>query len=160
MTTIRRIVAATWLLAALLAAGCSAPGPEPEVDEAAIASTIRAYLPRLAAAYATGNLEPLKELAVEKEIAHVRQRVSELTDQGKVYEPELREMTVESVSVWQYANAFVTTVEVWDVRSYALGSRTLLSETVDQRNQVKYQLKRKDDGWKILYRELADAPGG
>lgn len=160
MITIRRITAAALLLTAPLLAGCSQAGPDPEVDRGEIEAAIRAYLPRLAQAYATGNLEPLKELAVEKEVAHVRQRVSELTDQGQIYEPELREMTVESVSVWQYANAFVTTVEVWDVRSYALGSRTLLSEALDQRNQVKYQLKRKDDGWKILYRDLAEKPGG
>ena len=160
MITIRRITVAALLLVAPLLAGCSQAGPDPEVDRGEIEATIRAYLPRLAQAYTTGNLEPLKELAVEKVVAHVRQRVSELTDQGKIYEPELREMTVESVSVWQYANAFVTTVEVWDVRSYALGSRTLLSEAIDQRNQVKYQLKRKDDGWKILYRELAETPGG
>lgn len=160
MITIQRILVAGVLLAVPLLAGCGQEGPASEADRAEIEATIRAYAPLLGQAYATGNLEPLKELAVEKEIAHVRQRVGELTDQGKTYEPELREMTVESVSVWQYANAFVTTVEVWDVRSYALGSRTLLSQVLDQRNQVKYQLKRKDDGWKILYRELAATPGG
>jgi len=64
---------------------------------------------------------------------------------------------VESVSTWKHSNAFVTTVETWDVRSYTLGDHILLSEVTDQRNRVKYQLKRKDRGWVVLYRELAEA---
>ena len=66
-------------------------------------------------------------------------------------------MTIEKVTIFQHANAAVTTLEVWDVRSYALGSRTLLSEVIDQRNRVRYQLKRKEHGWVVLYRELAEA---
>ncbi len=63
-------------------------------------------------------------------------------------------MTGEDISVGNYANAFVTTFEVWDVRSVALGSHAALNESLGQRNRVKYQMKRKDDGWVILYREL------
>ena len=147
------------LLAVLAVAGCGeVMGPDPEEDRREIETTIRDYLPLLAQAYATGNVVPLKELAVEKEIARVRFRADELADQGIVYEPEFKELTVESFNTWQYANAFVTTVEVWDVRSYALGSHSLLSEVIDQKNRVKYQLKRKDHGWVVLYRELAENP--
>ena len=78
----------------------------------------------------------------------------QLAEQGKVYEPEFKELVVEHVRQWKHSNAFVTTVEVWDVRSYALGSRVLLSDVTNQRNRVKYQLKLKDHGWVILYREL------
>ena len=151
-----------WLLASalvfLLTVNCQGVAPpDPEVDHQEIEATIRDYLPKLAQAYATGNIEPLKTLTVDKEIARIRSRAQELADQGKVYEPDFKEMTIENVSVWQYANAAVTTLEVWDVRSYALGSRTLLGEVTDQRNRVKYQLKRKDHGWVVLYRELDQA---
>ncbi len=142
-------------LVSLLAVACQGVAPpDPEVDRQEIEATLREYLPRLAEAYATGNIEPLKVLTVEKEIARIRARAQDLADQGQVYEPDFKEMTIEQVSVWQYANAAVTTLEVWDVRAYAIGSHTLLNEATDRRNRVKYQLKRKDHGWVVLYREL------
>jgi hypothetical protein len=139
----------------LLLAGCDAVSPpDPEVDRQAIETVIRSYLPELAKAYATGDRTGLRGLAVDKEIATVSHKTELLANEGKVYEPELKELVIEDVKVWQYANAFATTVETWDVRSYAIGSHTLLSEVLGQKNRVKYQLKRKDEGWVILYREL------
>jgi hypothetical protein len=61
---------------------------------------------------------------------------------------------VESVETWRYVNAFATAVEVWDLRVYAAGTDVLLSETLDQRNRVKYQLQREGDRWLVLFREL------
>jgi len=141
-----------------LTAGCSdTSSGASEVDQAEIEATVREYLPRLAAAYARGEFAPLEEVAVPKEVARVKFRRGELADQGKVYEPDFKELVVESVSTWKHSNAFVTTVETWDVRSYTLGDHILLSEVTDQRNRVKYQLKRKDRGWVVLYRELDEA---
>ncbi len=159
-TSRHRVFAGRLLAAVVLVAAAACQGvapPDQEVDYQEIESTIREYLPKLAEAYATGNIVPLKPLTVEKEIARIRFRAQELADGGKVYEPDFKEMTVENISVWRYANAAVTTLEVWDVRSYAIGSHTLLSEVTDQRNRVKYQLKRKDHGWVVLYRELFEA---
>ena len=43
-------------------------------------------------------------------------------------------------------------MEVWDLRSLALGSREPLAEDLGQSNRVKYQLKREGDSWKVLFR--------
>jgi hypothetical protein len=61
---------------------------------------------------------------------------------------------VESVETWRHVNAFTTTVEVWDLRVYAAGTDVILSETIDQRNRVKYQLQRQGERWLVLFREL------
>ncbi len=152
-STVLAIVTALLMLGGT--AGCSdASRGGSEVDKADIERTVREYLPRLAAAYAKAEFGPLEEVAVPKEIARVKLRRRELADQGKVYEPDFKELVIESITTWKHSNAFVTTVETWDVRSYTLGKRVLLSEVTDQRNRVKYQLKRKQHGWVVLYREL------
>ena len=148
-------MAASLLLLALTA--CEEMTVDEEAAKAEVEAAIRAYLPKLAEAYSTSNTEPLKGLAVDKEIARVSLRINELYDEGKIYRPEFKEITIEGISVWRYSNAFATTVEVWDVSSFALGSDVKLSEVADQRNRVKYQLKRKDTGWVVLYRDLDQA---
>ena len=143
------------LTAFLLAAGCAPPGENPEVDRGEIEQMLRGYLPLLGQAYATRDPSLLEAGAVPKEVARIRLRIDELTENSRVYEPEFREVTVEDVSVWNYSNAFVTTLEVWDVRSFTLGSHVLVQESLGQRSRVKYQMKRKDGTWVILFRELA-----
>lgn len=140
----------------LLASGCGRPpGENPEVDRSEIEQMLRGYLPKLGQAYATRDPSLLESGAVPKEIARIRLRIDELTEEGQVYEPEFLEVTVEDVSVWNYSNAFVTTLEVWNVRSFTLGNHVLLQESLGQRSRVKYQLKRKEGTWVILFRELA-----
>lgn len=131
-----------------------ASAPSEEVDKAEIQQVLEAYLPVLGKAYANGSTSSLEPWAVPKEQARIRLRIDELEARGQVYEPELKSVTVENISVWNYSNAFVTTVEVWDVRAYTLGTRMVVNESLDQRSRVKYQMKRKGDGWSILYREL------
>jgi hypothetical protein len=65
-------------------------------------------------------------------------------------------LTLEKVDVWGYANAFVNTVEIWNLRSYATGSHELVGEELAQSNRVKYQFKRDDDEWLVLYRTISD----
>ncbi|MCB1057447.1 MAG: DUF4101 domain-containing protein [Acidobacteria bacterium] len=144
----------------LLAAGSLiACGPEEvsDADRAAIEQTLRSYLPVLAKAYADGNIEPLREFAAERELARVYSRVSELAEEGKVVEPTFKQMTIEQVVVWNHSNAYVTTLEVWDLRVFPSGSSTVLSEELDQSNRVKYQLQRRGDHWQVLARELEQA---
>ncbi len=143
------------LLAMVGLAGCGKPDPEVAREE--LEQALRAYLPKLGEAYATRNPYALADVAVEKEQFRVRRRIEELTAQGMIYEPEFKDLTIEWSSSWSYSQAAVTTLEVWDVRSYALGSHTLVSEVLDQRNRVKYQLKRKETGWVVLYRDLQEA---
>ncbi len=142
------------LLAAVLVAGCGVSGSDPQVDRQEIETVLGQYLPKLGQAYGSRDTSILEGLAVPKEMARIELRTEELAATGRVYEPEFKQVTVEDVSVWNYSNAFVTTLEVWDVRSFTLGTHLSVNESLGQRNRVKYQMKRKGDGWVILYREL------
>ena len=144
------LVLAAWLGAA----GCGEPGSDPQVDRQEIESVLREYLPKLGQAYAQRDSSILEGYAVPKEMARISLRTDELAETGRVYEPEFKEVTVEDISTWNYSNAFVTTLEVWDVRSFTLGTHLLVNESLGQRNRVKYQMKRKEGSWVVLYREL------
>lgn len=149
------------LLAALLLSlmllttvACGESEAEAEVNRQEIEDLLLDYLPKLGQAYAQRDPQVLEGLAVPKEMSKIAVRIRELTAQGRIFEPKFKELTVEDVSVWNYSNAFVTTFEVWDLQSYSTGERVLMSESLDQGNRVKYQLKRRDDSWVVLYREL------
>ena len=140
------------VLLLLAVVGCTSAEEQKQVDTESIAAALEAYLPRLGQAYSTGDLAPLEGLAAQKEIAAIEKRISDLADQGRILAPSFRELTVEEATVFNYANAYVTTVEVWDLRSLATGSREQLAEEIGQRNRVKYQLKREGDSWRVLFR--------
>ena len=138
-------------------AGCQEAGTEDSgVQREEFEIFLADYLPRLGQAYAERDPSILDALAVEKELAKIEARTTELAAAGRVYKPELVQLTVEDFTIWNHSNAFVSTFEVWDIRSYTLGTNILLQEAVGQRNRVKYQLKRRDDSWVVLYRELGE----
>jgi len=140
-------------LLSLTGCGAAAP-PSQEVSQSEIQTMLEAYLPVLGQAYAERNPSLIEDFAVPKEQSRIQLRIDELTARGQIYEPIFKSVTVESVSVWNYSNAYASTVEVWDVSAYTVGSKQLVNQSLDQRSRVKYQLKRKDDGWVVLYREL------
>jgi hypothetical protein len=144
------------LLAASLAlTGCSrqASPEELQADRDEVTAMLERYLALLSDGYATGNLEPMRELAAEKEVATVSKLVQEYAQQGVAIRPQLRELTLEDFAVWNTNNAYATTVEVWDLRKYVIGTETLLSEALAQSHRVKYQLKRRPEGWQVMYRQ-------
>ena len=142
------------LLVALLLPACESGGEEvSEADVEAIESSLGRYLPLMAEAYSTGNIEVLRDVAAEKEIATIHKLVSEKMAEGLFLDPTLIDFTIEEVNQWNNSNAFVTTVENWDLKVVAAGSDKVLSERA-QRNRVKYQLKKKDGGWRVLYRSI------
>ena len=136
-------------------AACSDPDQVAAEDHQAIEHLLEDYLPRLSQAYRTGNLEVLRGVAAEKEIASLFRRIGELANsEGRTVVPTLQSFEVEEVTIWNHSNAFVTTLEVWDLQVLATGSEKLLSEAIGQRNRVRYQLKRRDQGWQVLYRGI------
>ena len=142
-------------LVALPMAGCGGQEELSEADRAAIRETLEAYLPRLAEAYATGNVEVLRPWAAEKELAIVHKKVQDLMDQeNRVIQPTLQGFEIEDITPWNYSNAFVTTLETWDIKVLASGTEVVTSEARAQRDRVKYQLKRREDGWIVLYRQI------
>lgn len=146
------------LVAVSLVVACSGPAGESktQVQREEFEIFLADYLPRLGKAYAERDPSLLEGMAVAKELAKIEARTTELSAAGRVYVPELVQLTVEDFTIWNHSNAFVSTFEVWDVRSYTVGTDILLQESLGQRNRVKYQLKRRDEGWVVLYRELGE----
>ena len=146
--------------AAVVLSACGSSEERQAADQAEIQASLDAYLPLLGEAYSTGDVEILREWAAEKEMARIYKRVMDLAEQGRVLAPTLQRMTVEETKVWNYSNAFVTTLEVWDVRSLVIGTDQVVAEDLGQTNRVQYQLDRNPEGgegrWRVLYRSKQD----
>ena len=108
----------------------------------------------MAEAYRTGDTESLASYAAQKEREAIKKRVRDLAKQGQVLAPSLDSLEVEDVRIWSRVNAYVTTVEVWDIRVLAAGSDSVVRQQLDQSNRVKYQLKRDGDHWRVFWRQL------
>lgn len=138
------------------AAGCAETGPDgaSEEDRIAIEIVLADYLPKLGNAYANGDFDALASGAVPKEIATVRKRVHDLEmEASRTLRPMLKSFEIERINVWRYSNAAVTTIEVWDIDSLASGTERLLSSATD-RYRVRYQFKRRDEGWMVIDRRI------
>lgn len=151
-----RVLRIAWLPVLALLAGCGSAAEREAAERQELEAALRDYLPRLAAAYAAQDAAPIQEVAAPKEVARVQKLIDDLAVSGQILEPTFVDLTLEKVNVWGYANAFVDTVEVWDLRSYSSGSHQLLSESLAQSNRVKYQFKREDGRWRVLFRTLAE----
>lgn len=144
------------LAASLAVVGCS-EGPDKELEaQVEVQEFLEEFLPALGRAYAERNAYLVEDFVAQKEIARIGHRLSELSAQGQVYEPTLRSITIEDLNIWSNSNAYVTTLELWDVRRLAAGTDQVLTEVQDQPNRVKYQMKRNTDGWRVLYRTIVN----
>lgn len=137
-----------------LGVGCAPTSEERAVERDEIGAFLQEYLPLMAEAYRTGDVEPLAPYAAQKEREAIVRRVRELAKGGEVLDAELVSLEVEDVRTWSAVNAYATTVEVWTLRVRATGSGTVLREEIDQVNRVKYQLKRDGDTWRVFWRQL------
>ncbi len=136
--------------------GCAEAGPDGASDEdrEAIEIVLADYLPKLGDAYANGDFDALASGAVPKEIATVRKRVHDLEmEASRTLRPMLKSFEIERIDVWRYSNAAVTTIEVWDIDSLVSGTDRLLSSGTD-RYRVRYQFKRRDEGWMVIDRRI------
>ncbi len=128
---------------------------DPE-DAAQVLEMFEEYLPRLALAYSTGETSVLEGFAAEKEIAGMDGRIRDLRNESREIHPTFRSVQLEDVKVWRHVNAYATTLEVWDLQVVAEGTDIVLSEVYNQSNRVKYQLKRRDGSWIVLFRQIED----
>jgi hypothetical protein len=147
------------VIAALLAGALAActSSEQREADEtASITAALEVYLPLLGSVYADGEVEKLRPYAAEKEMARIQALVQNMVDQGRYLEPLFKSVTIEELRTWNNSNAFVTTLEVWDVRMHALGSDQVLAEDVDKAYRVQYQLKHDGDTWRVLFRAIKE----
>jgi len=154
----RTLLSSVVFLMAMATVSCGGASSKSDnaTDRQAIQTALEVYLPLLAQAYSTGDLGPLAPYAAQKEVSSIHKRVEDLALQGRTLEATLRSVTVEDVKVWNYSNAYATTHEVWDLVVYATGSDQILAKEYEQPNRVKYQLKREDDSWRILFREIQE----
>jgi len=146
-------------MALSLAVGLVACGEGPEGSEATqaeIKQLLEAYLPRLSEAYKQEEATAVAGLAATREVAAIEKRLRDISMEGRRLEPTFRSVAIEKIKIWSYANAYVTTNEVWDIRTFASGTETMLTEQLEKRNRVKYQLKRIDGEWTVLGRFLLD----
>lgn len=158
--TVHRLALALSAVLAVLAGvailACAPSAEEVAADRDEIEDFLEEYLPKMAEAYRTGNTEALAPYAAQKESESIERRVRELAKQGRILAPELESVEVEEVRPWQAVNAYVTTLETWDIRVLASGSEEVLSREV-QENRVKYQMKRDQGRWRVFWRELEQA---
>lgn len=138
----------------LAALGCGGGVERQLVDTASMTAMLETAMPLLAQAYADGNVEVLRPYAAERELARITHLIEDLAREGRHLVPTFHHLTVEDSRTWNNSSAYMTTVEVWDVRLYALGRDDILSEQIGKSQRVKYQLKRDGDSWRILYRAI------
>ena len=141
---------------ALFLLTCSSAENEEAEARQEIEGMLSEYLPILADAYREDDPLRLSEWVAEKEVARVHKRIEELADQGSSLQPTFRSVTVEDVRIWGNANAFVTTLEVWDLKSVAIGTGMVVQEIDSQVNRVRYQMKKDQGRWRVLFRTIAE----
>jgi len=136
--------------------GCGSSEKADQQAREDIEALLAAYLPLLGEAYAEDDAERVTGLAAPREVAAIEKRLLDIALQGRRLKPTFRSVVIEEFKVWGYANSYVTTNEIWDIRTYATGAETLLTEQLEKRNRVKYQLKKIDGEWTVLFRILLD----
>ena len=136
--------------------GCESDRTAAPEDEAQVLEMLEEYLPRLALAYSSGETSVLEGFAAEKEIAGMEGRIRGLLNESREIHPTFKSVKLEDVKVWRHVNAYATTLEVWDLQVVAEGTDTVLSEVYNQSNRVRYQLKRRDGSWVVLFRQIED----
>ncbi len=149
-----RLLLAIACVAGLAACGEAGPDGASDEDRQAIEAVLTDYLPKLGAAYAKGDFDSLASGAVPKEVETIRRRVHELEmGESRTLRPTLQSFEIERIDVWRYSNAAVTTLEVWDIQSMVSGTEQVLSSATD-RYRVRYQFKRRDEGWMVIDRRI------
>ena len=138
----------------MVVVACGPSEEQEQVNRDELKAALESYLPILGETYATGDLSLLEGLAAEKEIARIHKRIEDLSYQGRRLVPTFRSLTIEESNVWNYSNCYVTTLEVWDLEVRATGTEQVLSSQLEQANRVKYQMKREDGLWRVLFRTI------
>jgi hypothetical protein len=142
------------VLAALLCAACGPSEARRAEDRQAIERLIADYAAKLSEAYLSGDAEPLRAVATEREISRVFSQIQSLAVEGRALRPQLVRQTVETLEIHRATAATVTTVETWSLRVVAIGTEAVVSESPEQTNRIVYTLNRDQGRWWILSRIL------
>jgi hypothetical protein len=149
-----RRAAASAVLAAVLLTACGPSAERREADRREIEALVARYAEKLTQAYRTGDAEPLREVATEREVSRVFGQIQSLAVEGRALRPQLIRQSVETVEIHRATAATATTVETWNLRVVAIGTEALVSESPEQTNRIVYTLNRDQGRWWILSRIL------
>ena len=155
--------AAVALAAAPLLAALIACGPSEQVQQEARADVeelLAAYLPALSEYYRSGDSEHVEGLAAPRERDRVEWLIRDRAQEGMVIDATLQRFEIDRFDLYQHSNALLSTREVWDLRIRAAGSDRIIQEELGKTDGYRYQVKRGDDGWMVLSREVVAAPAG
>jgi hypothetical protein len=149
------------ILAVAICSGCGGGGGEQDSPAAASAAdrqeiqrTLEEFLPLLAEAYATGDLEPLSPYAVERLRAYTAKRIDDLRGQGLVLRPRFHSLVIEDLKTWGNDFGVLTTLETWDLTYHAAGGDTVVSDRPAVKSRVVYQVKKEGGRWRLFHREM------
>lgn len=125
-----------------------------------IESALADYALALGQSYLTGQTEELARVAAPREVERVRNRITELAEEGKFLEARLLSRNLESFEFPRATSCFVEARERWSFEVKALGSRAVLAVEDEQVQLVRYTLVRQPDGsWIVLSRAVVDPAG-
>jgi hypothetical protein len=153
---VHTVLVTAFVFVALALTGCNSREQNEAMARQEIEALLAAYLPLLSEAYAEDDPERVAGLAAPREVASIEKRLRDITLQGRRLKPTFRSFVIEDFKVWSYANSYVTTNEIWDIRTFDTGTDTQLTEQLEMRNRVKYQLKKIDGKWTVLFRVLLE----
>ena len=144
----------------VLVLGCSgesrergaAPGSAEDRQE--IRTMLERFLPALAAAYSSGDMEPLRPYAVERVLAYTQKRVTDIANQGMVLEANFDGLVIEDLRTWGNDFGIVNTLETWDLTYHPAGGGSVISDRPDTKSRVAYQVKKEGGQWRVFHREL------
>jgi len=158
----RALPLAVLLLAPLLLplAACQPSEEEVAEERDAIQAALEEYNERLSQAYAFADPSVLEGIAATREINSVRTNIARIAAEGTRIVSDLKELTIEDLNHYQASNAYVQTFEVWDIQVQAVGSDEMISRDPAQRNRVRYQVKKEDGEWTVVWRQRIDDAGG
>ena len=150
--------AAALAVAAALAAGCGdrpTPGAEPAspADRQEVQAMLEQFLPTLARAYASGDMEPMRPFAAQRVLAYTEKRVADLAARGMVLQPKLEAVVVEDLRTWGNDFGVVKTLETWDLAYQSTGGG-VVDDRPDVKSRVAYQVKKEGGRWRVYHREM------
>jgi len=146
-------------LALVVTVGCETDVPT-AAEREAIELVMRPFLTQLAAAYTERDPAKLEGLAAPRLIAEVERGFEALAAGGRRLEPVLKSYEITDLKVLRHANAIVALTEVWDTRSFDASTGDLIGRDENSVLHSHVQLKRVEDRWLVLFREVEETATG
>lgn len=141
-------------VAALCAAALAACGGR---DEAKAIETVRSYNERLARAYRTADIEPLRPIAGAEEVRKVAALIGVKLDQGIAMDAQLLELEVVGVRRLDQGLE-VRTKERWYYEDRQIGTGARVGDDSTDRYEMAYTVREESGRWVVAAVAFATEP--